>query len=267
MSYSDDDIIIFINSYNENLLKGVVLDRQIPNYVMYLKTLKHYRENNITPDPFFKKRLNIGIDDDDKINKLINRIKKGKALYHRQINTNINPSNGNSNSKIYSGFNEGDQYENKFELLNSLSGAMDNYYKKVNKRQEKLNKNKINNRSFDTTEQEADRHYKSYPKEIIQTRHLQEEPINTINFQMQQQSINNDPFQRNHPLTFNYRKNSSFSDINSMDPIADRKFLDAVLINTPGTQGNYIKDDRLGNIHERFIGDNSRMNYKNKFIR
>ena len=114
MSYCDDDITIFINSYNENLLKGVVLDRQIPNYVIYLKTLKHYRENNITPDPFFRKRLNIGIDDDDKINKLINRIKKGKLLYHRQINTSVNPNNGNNNSKIYSGFTEGEQYENKF---------------------------------------------------------------------------------------------------------------------------------------------------------
>ena len=143
---------------------------------------------------------------------------------------------------------------------------MNNYYKKVNKRQEKINKNKINNRSFDTTEQDADRHYKSFPKEIVQTRHLQETPINTINFQTQQ-TFNNDPFQRNHPLTFNYRKNSSFSDVNSSDPIADRKFLDAILINTPTTQGNYIKDDRLGNIHERFIGESGRHNDRNKFIR
>ena len=76
---SDCDINLFIISFNNNLLNGTV-DPQIPVYVELLKTIKHYRDNNIDFDYFFLRKHNFTDEDNQKLHKLLNRLKKGKTL-------------------------------------------------------------------------------------------------------------------------------------------------------------------------------------------
>lgn len=268
-NFTDEDIILFLNSYNQNLLKGVVLDRQIPNYVVYLKSVKHYRDNGITPDPFFRKRLNITKDDDEKIQRLMDRLKRGKNLYHRQINNTASPVVSNTPNNIYSSFNENEEYVPKFELLNNLQGAMNDYYKKMNKRKNKMNqKQHASNRAWDNIEQEQDRIYRAGEKQIQQNRFVQEKPVNVQHYMKDW----NDPFERKIPTTFNHRKQSEFTDnTKSRDPIAERSFLDTVLINNPTTRNSYIKNESpFGGTRffdDRMMGTSSRMEFREPFKR
>lgn len=136
----NSDIDLFINSYNSNLLNGTVNNHKIPNYIELLKTIKYYRNNNIQLDETFLKKFDINDDDVGKISKLLNRIKKGKPLHHREINYKINGCSGTSNT-IYSAFNEKENYENrpKFELFSQVESAMNDYYTKMNKMKQKRN--------------------------------------------------------------------------------------------------------------------------------
>jgi hypothetical protein len=268
-SFTDEDIILFLNSYNDNLLNGVVLDRQIPNYAVYLKSIKYYRDNGIEADPFFKKRLNISKDDDEKIMRLIDRLKRGKNLYHRQINNSTRPVVSNTTATIYSQFNENEEYVPKFELMNSLQGAMNDYNRKMEKRKIKTEKNKHSNtRSWDTTEQDQDRYYRSEGKQLPQQRFVQEKPINVQHSFKQW----DDPYERKVPTTFNYRKHSEFTDSQkSTDPIADRAWLNSQLINAPETRNNFIKNEHVfgGNQYfdERLTGTSSRLENRMPFKR
>jgi hypothetical protein len=164
---SDEDIHLFITSYNKNLLNGTVIS-QIPLYVELLKTIKHYRDNNIEFETFFLKKHNFTEEDNNKLNKLLNRLRKGKNLYHTPINYNINPtSNNNNNNKnnthVYSYFNDQETYDEnpKFEILQQVEGAMDDYYKKMNKIKNKRDMEKVNKggRAWDSVDGVNDRYY------------------------------------------------------------------------------------------------------------
>ena len=159
---SDDYINLFIISYNKNLLNGTV-DPQIPVYVELLKTIKHYRDNNIDFDYFFLRKHNFTDEDYQKLQKLLNRLKKGKALYHTQINNNITPSSNNKNNNIYSYFNDQEKYDEqpKFEILQNVEGAMSDYYKKMNKLKNKreMEQNNKSSRAWDSVEGVSDRYY------------------------------------------------------------------------------------------------------------
>ena len=160
---SDEDIHLFITSYNKNLLNGTV-DHQIPVYVELLKTIKHYRDNNIDPDYFFLRKHNFTDEDNQKLQKLINRLKKGKTLYHTQINYNINASTANKNNNIYSHFDDQEKYDEhpKFEIMQKVEGAMADYHKKMNKlknKKEMEQNNKNNYRAWDSVDGVPDRYY------------------------------------------------------------------------------------------------------------
>ena len=160
---SDEDIDLFITSYKKNLLTGTVV-AQIPIYVEILKTIQYYRDNNIEPDYFFFKKHNFTEEDTNKIYKLLVRLKKGKKLYHTPINNKINGASSNKNNNIYSYFNDKEVYDNnpKFEILNQVESAMDDYYKKMNKIKDKrdMEKNNRNNsRAWDSVEGVSDRYY------------------------------------------------------------------------------------------------------------
>ena len=148
----NDDIDLFVNSYNSNLLNGTVNNPKLPSYVELLKNIKYYRNNGVEFDEQFLKRFNFNEDDVGKLSKLLNRIKKGKPLHHREINYRVNGCSGTSN-QIYSGFNENENYNEKpkFELFSQVEGAMNEYYTKMNKMKEKRNgeKQKSQERSFD----------------------------------------------------------------------------------------------------------------------
>lgn len=139
-NFADEDIILFLHSYSQNILENPLLNSKIPMWVEYLKTKKHYRENGLEEDYFFKKRFMITKDDLLTIHKLIDRVKRGKGLT-RQSKTSIQ-GNISSSSQFgaFSLFNENEDYEGKekqFELLGQVESAMNDYYKKMKKHQQK----------------------------------------------------------------------------------------------------------------------------------
>ena len=71
----NDDIDLFVNSYNSNLLNGTVNNPKLPSYVELLKNIKYYRNNGVEFDEQFLKRFNFNEDDVGKLSKLLNRIK------------------------------------------------------------------------------------------------------------------------------------------------------------------------------------------------
>jgi hypothetical protein len=260
MSYTNEDIMLFLTSYQNNLLNGVILDRQISNYAIYLKSIKYYRENNIDPDPFFKKRLNIYPEDDEKILRLIDRLKRGKNLYHRQINNSTVPLKSDTTTTIYSTFSEGENYVPKFELLSNLQGAMDEYHKKMNKKQQKYeNKKHSNERTWINFDGKTYVNDKTLPTTIKNT------PINV------QHHVKdwNDPFERKIPTSFNYSNKSEKTNDKGKDIIADRALLDNILINNPSTRNHYIKNDFWNGEYfdERMNVNSSRMTYREPFKR
>lgn len=141
-SFTDEDIDLFIKSYEMNLLDNVIINDRIPVWVEFLKTKKYYRINGMDEDYFFKKRFNITTDDLVTINNLIERVRNGKKLC-KTNNSNIfgNSFSNKSASNLYSNFNENEQYDesasNKFELLSQVESAMAEYYTKVKKQKQK----------------------------------------------------------------------------------------------------------------------------------
>jgi hypothetical protein len=74
--FSDEDIIIFIQTYNNRNIDDPLLNSKIPVYVEFLKTKKYYRDNGVQEDYFFNKRFGVKPEDIETILKLLDRIKK-----------------------------------------------------------------------------------------------------------------------------------------------------------------------------------------------
>jgi hypothetical protein len=156
-SFSDEDIEYFLKSYKNNLLEGVAPNPKIPVWIEYLKTKKHYRQNGMQEDFFFNKRFNMTNEDLINLQKIMNRVLRGKKINKMnrstvQANILSNPVLDNSNpnmyspfdklgTNIYSGFDENmeitEKDASKFELLSQVTGAMDDYYSKMKKAKEK----------------------------------------------------------------------------------------------------------------------------------
>jgi hypothetical protein len=133
-NFTDDDIVLFINKYTEDVSENPLCNQKIPLYVQYLQAKKHFRDNKIDEDTFFKKRLNITTDDLLEMHKLIDKIKRGKKLTKSSSRYGVKGNYTTGFSQEYSGFSEQNNYENTgFELLNEVQGAMDSYYKKMKK--------------------------------------------------------------------------------------------------------------------------------------
>jgi len=161
----DEDIEIFCASYKQHIAENPLLNSKIPIWVEYLKTKKHYRENGMDEDHFFKKRFGITNEDLSIISKLIDRVKRGKTLT-KVSKSNIKGSDGTFGSNIYSTFNENENYEEtqpKFELMGELQSALDTYNKKMKKHQQKQKWKQSNDpRVWDpigTVQDEPDRYY------------------------------------------------------------------------------------------------------------
>jgi ribosomal protein S19E (S16A) len=71
-NFENEDINIFINSYKQHIIENPLLNSKIPMWVEYLKTKKHYKENGMEEDYFFKKRFRITEEDLITIHKLMN---------------------------------------------------------------------------------------------------------------------------------------------------------------------------------------------------
>ena len=136
--FSNEDIIIFIQTYNNRNIDDPLLNSKIPVYVEFLKTKKYYRDNGVQEDYFFNKRFGVKQDDIETILKLLDRIKRGKNL-SRTIRNNVEGNTGINNMLGYGNFNENDNYEgqsNRFELLDEVQSAMDSYNNKMKKHNE-----------------------------------------------------------------------------------------------------------------------------------
>ena len=152
-SFSNEDINLLIKSYETNLLDNIIINDKLPVWVEYLKAKRHYRNNGMDEDYFFKKRFNITNDDLISIRKLIDRVKQGKKLTKDNIPTNVR---GNSvdrcSTNIYSDFNENEEIDDKsaskFELLSQVEGAMSEYYAKMKKNKEKKMEWKNGNKNY-----------------------------------------------------------------------------------------------------------------------
>jgi hypothetical protein len=154
-SFNNEDINLFIKSYELNLLDNVMLNEKLPVWVEYLKAKRHYQNNGMDEDYFFKKRFNITYDDLASIHKLMDRVKQGKKLTKDNASNNVRgssadtyasggrgaPSGDRSSYKIYSDFNENEEIDDKaaskFELLSQVEGAMAEYYSKMKKQKDK----------------------------------------------------------------------------------------------------------------------------------
>lgn len=145
-NFANEDIDIFLKSYEQNLLEGVSPNSKIPIWIEYLKTKKYYRQNGMDEDFFFNKRFNMTNEDLINLQKIMNRVIQGKKI--NKINRSTVQSNMLSNSILdrtntgmYSDFDESqeitDADANRFELLSQVSGAMDDYYSKMKKAKEK----------------------------------------------------------------------------------------------------------------------------------
>lgn len=145
-NFSDEDITLFVNSYNNHKMENTFVSNKIPIWCEYLKTKKYYRDNYIDEDYYFKKRFDISQEDLQMIHKMIYRIKTGKGL-EKSPKTSVqfaHPSHINKNN--YSSFNENTDYSQntgKFELLGELEGAMYDYHKKMKDRSHKNNWKKV----------------------------------------------------------------------------------------------------------------------------
>lgn len=138
-NFRDEDIELFCTSYKNNVVSDPLLNAKIPVWVEYLKTKKHYRDNGMEEDPFFKKRFGITNDDLTTISRLIDRVKRGKTLT-KVSKTNIMGAEGSFGSNIYSTFDESENYDDvqpQFELMGEIQTAMDAYNRKMKKHQQR----------------------------------------------------------------------------------------------------------------------------------
>lgn len=136
-NFTTEDIDLFISSYSNDIVSNPLLNSKIPVWVEYLKTKKHYAQNGMEEDYYFKKRFGIGNEELITIHRLLDRLRRGKTLT-KVSKTNIHGTNSNFGSNIYSTFNENENYDNvkpKFELMTELEPAMNAYNKKMKKHQ------------------------------------------------------------------------------------------------------------------------------------
>jgi hypothetical protein len=162
---NNNDIDLFINTYEKELNNGIVPHPKIGLWIQYLKALKFYNVNNIDKDPFFDKRHSITKNDINEINNFMVRIKKGKQLY-KNDNYNISGNGyggggggrGSSGSNPFINYNyvDGDEGDDdgstsnkNFELLSQVEGALHEYNEKMRKNK---NKNSAMNMSKNRTE-------------------------------------------------------------------------------------------------------------------
>lgn len=133
-NFADEDIVLFINKFTENASQNPLRNQKIPMYVQYLRSKKHFRDNHIDEDVFFKKRFQIATEDIIEIHKLIDKIKQGKDLTRSSSRYGVSGNQSTGSEQVYSSFDENEEYQNNgFELLNEVQGAMDSYYKKMKK--------------------------------------------------------------------------------------------------------------------------------------
>lgn len=150
---SIDDINLFLNSYNKNLLNGTC-NAKMPQYVAFLNAIKMNVEYNIPIDGYTYKNYGIENDDINKIHKLINRVKKGKPLHHRSVNQTVSNNLSDVSNNIYSNVDGMDLYQNAptLELTSKLKGAMNSYHTKMNdlkqKRNDEINKKRYTNLNY-----------------------------------------------------------------------------------------------------------------------
>lgn len=165
-NFKDEDIIIFCDSYRQNIAENPLLNSKIPIWVEYLKTKKYYKDNGMEEDYFFKKRFGLTQEDLMTIHKLIDRIKRGKTLT-KISKSNIQGTNNNFGSNIYGEFDENEIIEENhipsFELLGQVQTAMDSYHKKMKKHSQRQKwKQSTNPRVWEpmgTVKDEPDRYY------------------------------------------------------------------------------------------------------------
>ncbi len=167
INFDDNDISIFINSYEQHVLENPLLNSKIPLWVEFLKTKKYYRDNGIDEDYYFYKRFDITNDDLNLIYRLINRVKNGKGL-EKVLKTNVLGNFGVQDSTIFSDFNEQEEVgnNNNFELLDEVQDAMDKYYKKMKKntarrnwKQDNSNRRPWESERSGSVEDEVNRYY------------------------------------------------------------------------------------------------------------
>ncbi len=138
-NFKDDDIEIFCSSYKNGIAENPLLNSKIPIWVEYLKTKKHYRENGLEEDYFFKKRFGITNEDLSTISRLIERVKRGKTLT-KISKSNVKGAEGPIGSNIYGTFDETQSYDDvepKFELMGEIQSALDTYNRKMKKHQQR----------------------------------------------------------------------------------------------------------------------------------
>jgi hypothetical protein len=172
-NFVDEDIDLFCSNYKEHIASNPLLNSKIPIWVEYLKTKKHYKENGMDEDYFFKRRFAITDDDLITIHKLIDRVKRGKTL--TKISTsNIKGASSTLGSNIYGMFDETKNYEDTnsgFELMNEIAPALNDYNKKMKKHQNRHKwKESNDSRVWDpigTIKDEPDRYY---TEELYSTR-------------------------------------------------------------------------------------------------
>ena len=233
MDITDDDINLFIESYQKNLLSGVA-DIKIPTYVEFLKALKHYRFHGIVPDAFFYKNNNIEKEDIDKIYKLIRRVKKGKFIHHRPT-TKIQSKTDTIQNNNYMSINELNNAQPRFELLSKLQQPMYEYQKKMKDlKQKRLNEMKsIGGRAWDSVEGVPDPYYVSNtydnygsPNVGINQKEFSRTPLfdsnkdfiinrlDEINEKIKNDSlISNDPYKHYVPMITSSKKSSNTTDL------------------------------------------------------
>jgi hypothetical protein len=159
---NNNDIDLFITTYEKELNNGIIPHPKIGLWIQYLKALKFYNVNNIEKDSFFDKRYSITKNDIKEINIFMNRIKKGKQLY-KNDNYSIsgNGSNlgcgirGNGGGNSFVNYNYVDDMDdgdgedtnkNNFELLSQVEDALHEYNEKMMKNKNKnININRSRN--------------------------------------------------------------------------------------------------------------------------
>lgn len=135
--FTDEQIELFCQNYEEHLSEHPLLNSKIPIWVEYLKTKKYYRTNGMEEDYFFKKRFNVSAQDLMEIHKLLDRVARGKTL--TQISKTkihgIGGYGGFDNKSIYDSFDENIVYDGKpkFELMEELNPALEAYNNKMKK--------------------------------------------------------------------------------------------------------------------------------------
>jgi len=270
---TDEDIDVFIKSYQSNLLEGMTPNSKIPIWIEYLKTKKHYRKNGMDEDFFFNKRFGMSNDDINQLQQLIYRVKQGKKI-NKNIDSSVIGNNfvGKSASSTYSDFNEGNEYDesdaNKFEIMSEVQSAMDDYYSKMKKQKEKKLAWKNGNKDYryqrelslaGSVNNTPDRYYS---EEMTQDRPQIEYDVQSFArsplFNMSKTNIINRIDQVNEILQHNNLITNDF----------DTEYKRAVPVINTNKKGTYRSDFDMELINktladENYMGSNNRLNNAN----